>query len=84
MSNAPRLIVDEPIPGHFCWTLVAQDESRGCARPIEWARGPLPDPETAMAAGMAALTRHHAAQVETDALLARMRLRQRDTGPATI
>ena len=84
MSHTPRLIVDEPIPGHFCWTLVSQDDSRGQARAIDWAEGPLPDRDAATAAGIAALSRHQAAQAETDALLARFRLHQRDTGPATI
>ena len=84
MSNAPRLIVDEPIPGHFCWTLVAQENADSCAKAVDWANGPLPDRESATAAGLAALGRHQAAQAETDAVLARMRLRQRDTGPATI
>jgi hypothetical protein len=48
------LIVDEPIPGHFYWTVVWR------MRVIDYARGPMPTHDSATSAGLAAIRLHQA------------------------
>ena len=48
------LIVDEPMPGHFYWTVVWR------TRVIDYARGPMPTHESATSCGLAAIRLHQA------------------------
>ena len=51
------LMVDEPIPGHFYWMLLRQEDEDHHPQVIECAPGPLPGYSPAMMAGIAALQR---------------------------
>jgi hypothetical protein len=52
-----ELIVDEPIPGHFCWVLLKQESPDQYPTPVDYAAGPMPTYTAAMMAGIAALER---------------------------
>ena len=54
-----ELIVDEPIPGHFYWVLLKQDNPHQQPRAVEAASGPMPTYSSAMRAGIAALQRRN-------------------------
>ena len=87
MKKGVELIVDEPIPGNFYWTLAKHDDPDGVPLAVDYARGPIPTHGAAMEAGIAALRRHHderidAAMPATHAL--RQATRYTDAGPATM
>jgi len=50
-----KLIVDQPVPGHFYWTLLDLDHARHEDSVVAYATGPLPTHGSAAAAGAAAL-----------------------------
>ncbi|MDM0115932.1 hypothetical protein QTI66_27535 [Variovorax sp. J22R133] len=54
-----ELIVDEPIPGHFYWVLLKQDNPHTQPRAVECASGPMPTYSSAMRAGIAALQKRN-------------------------
>jgi len=51
------LMVDEPIPGHFYWMLLRQQDAQHHPQVVECAPGPLPGYAAAMRAGIDALQR---------------------------
>jgi len=55
MPDAHELIIDEPIPGHFFWTLVKQTQAGEKALVIDFAMGPLPSKQAALDAGKACM-----------------------------
>ena len=57
MKAAVEIVVDEPIEGHFYWTLVKQDEHGRFCVVVDYARGPFPTRSMAANAGTAALRR---------------------------
>ncbi|WP_213958347.1 hypothetical protein [Variovorax sp. dw_954] len=64
-SHSIELIVDEPIPGHYCWVLLKHEAPDQNPVPVDYAAGPMPTYTAAMMAGIAALERRaesHAAQ----------------------
>ena len=58
MQQALELIIDEATPGHFFWTLVKQMQAGEEPFVIDFAMGPLPSEQAALAAGTACLARH--------------------------
>jgi hypothetical protein len=61
MQEKLELIVDEPIVGHFFWTVIRPGRSGEQPRVIDYARGPLPSRNVAADAGAAAMHLHLAA-----------------------
>ena len=57
-----ELIVDEPIPGHFYWVLLKQDDPHQLPRAVDSAQGPMPTYSSAMRAGIAALQQRNDAR----------------------
>ena len=55
--NHIKLVVDEPIAGHFYWMLMKPDERDGHPTLIDQAPAPMPSRSLAMMAGIAALQR---------------------------
>lgn len=55
MKNDLELIVDEPIAGHFYWTILWRGQPGELPRVVDYARGPLPTNSTATRIGAAAL-----------------------------
>ena len=85
MKKGVELIVDEPIPGHFYWTLVKRNDPDCVPWAVDYARGPIPTHGAAMDAGIAALRRHHDERIESamphHGMVA---ARYADAGPATM
>lgn len=50
-----ELVVDEPIAGHFYWTIVSPGRLGELPRVIDYARGPLPTRSSALRIGASAL-----------------------------
>jgi hypothetical protein len=77
MKKNLELIVDEPIPGHYYWTIVVAGQSCGTPTVIDYARGPLPTHNSATASGVAAMRSYQAADTalatETGRMLSGMR-----------
>jgi hypothetical protein len=76
--------VDEPLPGHFYWTIVEPGQAGEHDTVIDYARGPMPSRASATAAGMAALGRRNA---RADCLPERFdgeAGKYADTGPAPL
>jgi len=77
MKKNLELLVDEPIPGHYYWTIVIAGQSCDPPTVVDYARGPLPTHNSATAAGVAALRSHEAADApqatETGRMLSGMR-----------
>ncbi|VTU19255.1 hypothetical protein [Variovorax sp. PBL-E5] len=63
MKNNLELIVDEPIPGHYYWTIIVSGQPGDTPTVVDYARGPLPTYNSATASGVAALRSHEAAEV---------------------
>jgi len=53
-----ELIVDQPVPGHFYWTIVdlGQADAGHCV--LDYAQGPLATRSAARDAGLAVLVQH--------------------------
>jgi hypothetical protein len=77
MKKNLELIVDEPIPGHYYWTLVVSSQSTGKPTVVDYARGPLPTHNSATASGIAAMRSQQAADAapaaQTGLMLSGMR-----------
>lgn len=58
MKNTLELIIDEATPGHFFWTLVKPTQAGEKPLVVDFAMGPLPSREAAVAAGNASLQRN--------------------------
>ncbi|MEJ8855214.1 hypothetical protein WKW79_11575 [Variovorax robiniae] len=56
-SHSIELIVDEPIPGHYCWVLLKHESPDQNPVPVDYAAGPMPTYTAAMKEGIAALER---------------------------
>jgi len=65
MNAHIELIVDEPIPGHYCWVLLKQESPDQHPVPVDYAAGPMPTYTAAMMAGIAALERRAEAHAAT-------------------
>jgi hypothetical protein len=52
------MTVDQPIAGHFYWTIVWLGQPGDVPRVVDYARGPMPTRGAATATGLAALLRH--------------------------
>lgn len=50
-----ELVVDEPIPGHFYWTILSPRGLGELPRVVDYARGPLPTCSSAQRIGATAL-----------------------------
>lgn len=61
MPQELELIVDEPIAGHYFWTVMRPGRPGEQPRVIDYARGPLPSRNVAADAGAAAMSLHLAA-----------------------
>ncbi|MFM9428012.1 hypothetical protein RCH10_004474 [Variovorax sp. GrIS 2.14] len=57
MQDTLELIIDEAIPGHCFWTLVNQYQAGEKPFVADFAIGPLPSRQSAIAAGNACLIR---------------------------
>ncbi|MET0209854.1 MAG: hypothetical protein ABWZ88_04855 [Variovorax sp.] len=55
MNNELELLVDEPIPGHFYWTIVCRESPDDEPEVVDYGRGPVPTHEAAEAAGIYAM-----------------------------
>jgi len=64
-AHSIELIVDEPIPGHYCWVLLKQESPDHNPVPVDYAAGPMPTYTAAMMAGIAALERRTEAHAES-------------------
>ncbi|RYH54827.1 MAG: hypothetical protein EON54_12910 [Alcaligenaceae bacterium] len=53
MSQPFELLIDEPVAGHFLWKLVKQTEPGAKPHIVDFATGPLPSRQAALAAGQA-------------------------------
>ncbi|WP_162565848.1 hypothetical protein [Variovorax sp. SRS16] len=62
MKKNLELIVDEPIPGHYYWTIIVSGQPGDTPTVVDYARGPLPTHNSATASGVAALRSHEAAE----------------------
>lgn len=58
MSMTLELIIDEPTPGQFFWTLVRQVEAGVKPLVVDFAMGPLPSEKAALEAGDSCLLRN--------------------------
>jgi len=58
--NGLELTVDQPIAGHFYWTIVWLGQAGDVPRVIDYSRGPMPTRGAATATGLAALLHHQA------------------------
>jgi hypothetical protein len=58
--NGLELTVDQPIAGHFYWTIVWLGQAGDVPRVIDYSRGPMPTRGSATATGLAALLNHQA------------------------
>ncbi|PSL80570.1 hypothetical protein C7T35_31740 [Variovorax sp. WS11] len=58
MNMNLELSIDQPIAGHFYWTIVGLDQAGDHQRLVDYSRGPMPTRGLATAAGLAALMRH--------------------------
>lgn len=61
MTKDLEMTVDQPIAGHFYWTIVWLGQAGDVPRIVDYARGPMPTRGTATATGLAALLRHQEA-----------------------
>lgn len=85
MDTGLELVIDEPIPGHFYWTIVWRGQAGDLPRLIDYARGPLPTRSSATRAGVAALDAlQYGDRLEDDALADVELGWQADTGPAAL
>lgn len=53
-----ELIVDQPVPGHYYWTIVDLGQAGESHCVLDYAQGPLATRGAAMDAGFAVLRRH--------------------------
>jgi hypothetical protein len=58
MNQELQVIVDQPMAGHFYWTIVHFGRPGESHTVVDYARGPLPTRNSATDAGMAALLGH--------------------------
>jgi hypothetical protein len=58
--NGLELTVDQPIAGHFYWTIVWLGQAGDVPRVIDYSHGPMPTRGLATATGLAALLHHQA------------------------
>ena len=56
--------VDQPIAGHFYWTIVWLGQAGDVPRVIDYSRGPMPTRGAATATGLAALHHHQGEDVD--------------------
>jgi hypothetical protein len=61
MNKDLEMTVDQPIAGHFYWTIVRLGPSGDVPRIVDYARGPMPTRGAATAIGLAALLFHQEA-----------------------
>jgi hypothetical protein len=72
MNKDLELVVDEPIPSHFYWTIVRHGQLGQLPQVVDYARGPLPTHSTALRIGATALRLLHASRVRENAEAAEM------------
>jgi hypothetical protein len=58
MNKNLELTIDQPIAGHFFWTIVWLGHAGDVPRVVDYSRGPMPTRGLATTAGLAALLRH--------------------------
>ena len=58
MTKDLQVIVDQPVAGHYYWTVVDLGVHGEEHAVVDYARGPLPTRSSAMNAGLAALVGH--------------------------
>ncbi|VTU45593.1 hypothetical protein SRS16P3_00465 (plasmid) [Variovorax sp. SRS16] len=73
MKNGLELTVDQPIAGHFYWTIVWLGQAGDTPRVVDYSRGPMPTRGSATATGLAALLVHQQASDEDSPPLHYMR-----------
>ena len=61
MTNTFALVIDQPTPGKFTWSVIQPEAAGAKAIVVDFAMGPLPTETAAVAAGNAALKRINAA-----------------------
>jgi hypothetical protein len=64
MKHNLEMIVDQPMAGHFYWTIVEVGQAGEAHRVVAHAPGPLPNCRSATGAGLVALLRHPAPEGE--------------------
>jgi len=85
MNTGLELIVDEPVEGHFYWTIVWRGHAGDLPRVIDYALGPLPTRGAATRAGVAALgSLRDGDRFEADELQHVQLGWHADTGPAAL
>ncbi|RZL87492.1 MAG: hypothetical protein EOP82_26410 [Variovorax sp.] len=84
MKQDLELIVDEPIPGHFYWTIVRMGQPGELHSIVNYARGPMPTRSSSMDAGSAMLLHYQKAGSPWFAPSPAMRHGWADTVPATL
>ena len=60
MHKDLEMTVDQPIAGHFYWTIVRLGQAGEVPRVVDYSRGPMPTRGVATATGLAALLHHQA------------------------
>lgn len=68
-----ELSIDQPIAGHFYWTIVCLGQAGDAPRVVDYSRGPMPTRGLATAAGLAALMRHQEVGADLETPASRLR-----------
>lgn len=84
MEVALELTVDEPLPGHFYWTIVQRGQAGEDDTVVDYAHGPMPSRSSATTAGMAALNRSNVRADCLPVVFDGQGSKPADTGPAPL
>ena len=57
MNNGLELLIDEPIDGHYYWTIVWRGQAGELPRVLDYARGPMSSRQAATEMGAEAVRR---------------------------
>lgn len=83
MRRGLELIVDEPVPGHFYWSVLGREVFGEPRRAIDCAPGPYPTHRQALDAGTAAMRRHMEPK-PMSVMPLRLAAQHFDSGPETV